>query len=44
MGDDYVTGSFRDGILMLVVILAVITLIWLAYGWALGVPGAPAGP
>lgn len=44
MGDDYVTGSFRDGILMLVVILAVITLIWLAYGWALGVPGAPAEP
>lgn len=44
MGDDYVTGSFRDGILMLVVILAVITLIWLAYGLALGVPGAPAGP
>jgi hypothetical protein len=44
VGDDYVTGSFRDGILMLVVILAVITLIWLAYGWALGVPGAPAGP
>jgi hypothetical protein len=44
VGDDYVTGSFRDGILMIVVILIAITLIWLAYGWALGVPGAPAAP
>jgi len=44
VGDDYVTGSFRDGILMIVVILTAITIIWLAYGWALGVPGAPAAP
>ena len=42
VGDDYVTGSFRDGIVVLVVIITVITLIWLAYGWALNVPGAPA--
>jgi hypothetical protein len=39
---DYTTGSFRDGIVMIVVILVVITLSWLAYGAALGVPGAPA--
>jgi hypothetical protein len=44
VGDEYVTGSFRDGIFMIVVILIAITLIWLAYGWALGVPGAPAAP
>ena len=44
VGDEYVTGSFRDGIAMIVVILVAITLIWLAYGWALGVPGAPAAP
>jgi len=44
VGDEYVTGSFRDGILMIVVILAAIVLIWLAYGWALGVPGVPAAP
>ena len=43
VGDEYVTGSFRDGIVVLVVIIAVITLIWLAYGWALNVPGVPAG-
>jgi hypothetical protein len=41
VGDEYTTGSFRDGIGMIVVILLAITLIWLAYGWALGVPGAP---
>jgi hypothetical protein len=44
VGDEYVTGSIRDGILMIVVILAAIVVIWLAYGWALGVPGAPAAP
>ena len=44
VGDEYVTGSFRDGILMIVVILAAIVVIWLAYGWALGVPGVPAAP
>jgi hypothetical protein len=42
VGDDYTTGSFRDGIIMVVIILAVITLIWLAYSWALNQPGAPA--
>jgi hypothetical protein len=42
LGDDYTTGSFRDGLIMIVVILAVITLLWLAYGWALNQPGAPA--
>ena len=44
VGDEYVTGSLRDGILMIVVILAAIVVIWLAYGWALGVPGVPAAP
>ena len=44
LGDDYTTGSFRDGIVMIVVIITAITLIWLAYGWALGQPGAPATP
>lgn len=44
VGDEYVTGSFRDGIVVIVVIVVAITLIWLAYGWALGVPGAPAAP
>jgi hypothetical protein len=42
VGDDYTTGSFRDGIIMVVIILAVITLIWLAYSWALNQPGVPA--
>jgi hypothetical protein len=42
LGDDYTTGSFRDGLIMIVVILAVIALLWLAYGWALNQPGAPA--
>jgi hypothetical protein len=40
VGDDYTTGSFRDGIVMIVV---AITLIWLAYGWALSQPGVPSG-
>jgi hypothetical protein len=44
VGDEYVTVSFRDGIVMIVVILVAITLIWLAYGWALGVPGVPPAP
>jgi hypothetical protein len=44
LGDDYTTGGFRDGIVMLVVILLAIVLIWLAYGWALGQSGAPAAP
>ena len=44
VGNEYVTGSFRDGILMIVVILAAIVVIGLAYGWALGVPGVPAAP
>ena len=44
VGDDYTTGSFRDGIVMIVVIVVSITLIWLAYGWALGQPGVPAAP
>ncbi|MEX1168883.1 MAG: hypothetical protein WEE50_01945 [Chloroflexota bacterium] len=44
VGDEYTTGGFRDGIVMIIVILAAITLIWLAYSWALNVPGAPAAP
>jgi hypothetical protein len=44
VGDEYTTGSFRDGIGIIIVILAAITLIWLAYGWALGAPGAPTAP
>ena len=44
LGDDYTTGSFRDGILVIAVILAAITLIWLGYGWALSQPGAPTAP
>lgn len=41
VGDDYTTGSFRDGIVMIVVIVAAVTLVWLAYSWALSQPGAP---
>ena len=44
VGDDYVTGSYRDGILITVVILTVIVVLWLAYSWALGQPGAPGAP
>jgi hypothetical protein len=29
---------------MIIVILAAITVIWLAYGWALGQPGVPTAP
>lgn len=41
VGDEYTTDSFRDGVGMIALILVAITLIWLAYGWAVGVPGAP---
>jgi hypothetical protein len=44
VGDEYTTGSFKDGIGMIIAILLAITLIWLAYGWALGQPGGPAAP
>ena len=37
----YTPPSFRGGILMIVVILAGIILMWLAYGWALNQPGVP---
>ena len=36
---EYTEPSFRGGILMLVAILVAITLIWLAYSWALNQPG-----
>ena len=42
--DDYTTGTFRDGIVMIVVSLTVIVALWLAYGWALGQPGIPQPP
>lgn len=41
LNDDYTSGSYRSILVMIVGIIAVIALIWLAYGWALGVPGAP---
>jgi hypothetical protein len=44
LGDDYTTGSFRDGIVMIVVIVTVIVALWLAYSWALGQLGAPTAP
>lgn len=44
LNDDYTSGSYRSLILMVVGIILVIALIWLAYGWALGVPGAPTAP
>ena len=44
LNDDYTSGSYRLLILMVIGIIAVISLIWLAYGWALAVPGAPATP
>lgn len=44
LNDDYTSGSYRSLILMVIGIVVVITLIWLAYGWALGVPGAPSAP
>jgi hypothetical protein len=36
---EYSEASFRGAILMLVVSLVVLTLIWLAYSWALQQPG-----
>jgi hypothetical protein len=36
---EYTEPSFRGAILMLVAILVVLTLIWLAYSWALQQPG-----
>lgn len=39
VGDGYTTGSFRDGLMMIVIILAVLVALWLA----LGVSGAPEG-
>ena len=39
--DDYSTGSFKAGIAMILVILAAIVLLWLAYSWAFNQPGAP---
>ena len=44
LNDDYTSGSYRSLILMVIGIIAVISLIWLAYGSALGVPGAPTTP
>lgn len=41
VGDDYTTGSYRDGVLMILIILTAVASIWLAYGWALGQLGAP---
>jgi hypothetical protein len=38
---EYTEPSFRGAVLMLVVSLVVITLLWLAYGWALGQQGVP---
>jgi hypothetical protein len=39
--DDYSTGSFKAGFVMILAILAAIVLIWLAYSWALNQPGVP---
>ena len=44
LDEEYTTGSFKAGMGMVIAIVVVITLIWLAYGWALGQPGAPAAP
>ena len=38
---EYTEPSFRGAILMLLVSLVVLTLIWLAYSWALGQQGVP---
>ena len=43
LDEDYTTGSLKAGIGMVIAIIVVITAIWLAYGWALGQPGAPTG-
>lgn len=42
--DDYSAGSFKAGIGMIIAIVAAITVIWLAYSWALNQPGAPTAP
>jgi hypothetical protein len=44
LNDDYTSGSYRSIFLMVIGIVVVIALIWLAYGWALGVPGASSAP
>jgi hypothetical protein len=44
LNDDYTSGSYRSLILMVIGIPLVIALIWLAYSWALGVPGVPPAP
>ena len=36
---EYTEPSFRGAILMLFISLAVLTLLWIAYSWALGQPG-----
>ena len=41
LNDDYTSGSYRSIFLMIVGIIVVIAFVWLAYGWALGIPGAP---
>lgn len=38
---EYTEPSFRGAILILVVSLIVLTLLWLAYGWALNQHGVP---
>jgi len=38
---EYTEPSFRGAIVMLVVSLVVVTLLWLAYSWALNQPGVP---
>lgn len=42
---EYTEPSFRGALFMLVVSVAVVVIIWLAYSWALNQPGvrAPAG-
>ena len=36
---EYIEPSFRGAVLMLVISLVVLTLLWLAYSWALNQPG-----
>ena len=38
---EYTEPSFLDAILMLVISLVVLTLLWIAYAWALNQPGVP---
>ena len=44
LNDDNTSGRYRSLILMVIGIVVVIAPIWLAYGWALGVTGAPPAP